>query len=189
MTVPGTLDHMAYYSQADGMIATITKDVPATAIRAIQPMFDHLRTTASTSLEGNQWTQLKPQEFDWALHPGGAAILAGAQQALHLNGSHLHASRNIYESYGNSSSPTVLIVLDELRKLGPGRDHVISASFGPGMMIEMCVMKRCRDVEVAPPIRVKKSSGKSYKLWLRMQSKFFSMMSRITGPGKVSKLE
>jgi type III polyketide synthase len=121
-----------------GMIATITERVPKTAIDAILPIFDHL-TADST-----------PADFDWAIHPGGAAILHGAQRSLNLSDDHIRASLKVYRSHGNSSSPTVLIVLDELRRMEKGRDNVVATSFGPGMTIEMCMMKRCRtgDLEV-----------------------------------------
>lgn len=189
LTVPGSLDHMSYCIQPDGMIATITKDVPIKAVGAIQPILDHLRAAANRSPKENEWTQLKPSEFDWALHPGGAAILQGAQQALQLSNSHLHASRNIYHSYGNSSSPTVLIVLEELQKMAHGRDHVVAASFGPGMMIEMCVMKRCRDDMSAQPLQKKKKLGKTRQLWPHLQCRLARMIRRISVPEPVRKVE
>lgn len=169
------------------MIATITKEVPTTALGAIQPMFDHLLAKTDTAHKQSSWAQLKPAEFDWALHPGGAAILHGAQQTLQLTDSHLNASRHVYQNYGNSSSPTVLIILDELRNIGAGRDHVVSASFGPGMMIEMCVMKRCREVAVAPPLPVKKNLNERYRLWLGIQSKLVKTMIRFAGFRHVEK--
>jgi hypothetical protein len=152
------------------MIATMTKDVPKTAIGAITPMFTHLNTPAS--IIHKHTTQARPSShdaFDWALHPGGAAILQGAKQALHLSDDHLRASLAIYSAYGNSSSPTVLIVLDQLRKMGKGRDDVVATSFGPGMMIEMCLLKRCRDVESVPPLGPR--LARNYRLWLALQSR------------------
>lgn len=127
-----------------GMIANITKDVPKTAIGAIRPMFDQLRHTLGMTYKHRSWMHAPPSKFDWAIHPGGAAILQGAQRTLHLTDDHIRASLEVYRSYGNSSSPTVLIVLDKLRQMGEGRDHVVATSFGPGLAIEMCVMKRCR---------------------------------------------
>lgn len=158
-----------------GMIATMTKDVPKTAVSAIIPMFDQLRSSAKASHKTkDQITPSVPSSFDWAVHPGGAAILQGAQQALHLTDDHIRASLDIYGAYGNSSSPTVLIVLDQLRKMGQGRDDVVATSFGPGMMIEMFLMKRCRDTDRVPPL----STGltKKYQLWLSLQSRLSRMV-------------
>lgn len=158
-----------------GMIASITKAVPKTAVSAITPMFSHLCNKPSTPVT------LDPEEFDWAIHPGGTAILQGAQQTLHLTDDHIRASLDIYSTYGNSSSPTVLIVLDQLRRMGQGRDNVVAASFGPGISIEMFLMKRCRNVPVAPPMSTSVSGGKRNKFWLGLQS----WMTRV---GKKSEL-
>lgn len=81
-------------------------------------------------------------DFDWALHPGGEAIIDGAKQVLGLTEEQLQASREIYRTRGNSSSATVLIVLDRLRSLGK-REHIVATSFGPGLAIEMAMLRRC----------------------------------------------
>lgn len=129
----------------------MTKDVPKTAIRAINPMLERLCGSSATT-SGKRQTQRmprKPSDSDWAIHPGGAAILEGAKQTLQLTDDHIRASLDVYKNYGNSSSASVLIVLDKMRGMGRGRDNVVATSFGPGMMIEMCLMKRYRDTGVA----------------------------------------
>jgi predicted naringenin-chalcone synthase len=133
------------------MIASITADVPRTAVSAISPLFEQLCDSAVNPHKSiSHETNHPPAEFDWAIHPGGAAILRGAQRSLNLVDDHIRASLNVYRSHGNSSSPTVLIVLDELRRMGKGRDNVVATSFGPGLTIEMCMMKRCRSTAVTP---------------------------------------
>jgi 3-oxoacyl-[acyl-carrier-protein] synthase III len=114
-------------------------------------------------------TTYTPTEFDWAIHPGGAAILRGAQQLLDLTDDHIRASLKVYRSHGNSSSPTVLIVLDELRRMGKGRDNVVATSFGPGLTIEMCMMKRCRSPEVAPRLWSNFWNSKRLSLFLLLR--------------------
>jgi type III polyketide synthase len=89
-------------------------------------------------------TSLQPADFDWALHPGGIAIIEGVRSSMGLAEEHLLATHEIYRTRGNSSSPTVLIVLDMLRSMGDGREHVVATSFGPGLSIEMAMLKRCR---------------------------------------------
>lgn len=158
------------------MIATLTKDVPKTAISAIQPMFEHLCASAQTESGKSSWAHLQPPAFDWAIHPGGAAILEGAQQSLHLTGDHIRASLDVYHNYGNSSSPTVIVVLDKLRHIGRGRDNIVATSFGPGMMIEMCVLKRCRQFDLVAPFDPK--LGKKYQLCLALRSSFATLLKR-----------
>ncbi|KAF3053787.1 t3pks [Didymella keratinophila] len=149
--IPGTKDHMSYSISPSGMIATITKEVPKAIVGAISAMFDQICNPTGTPLD--------PSTFDWAVHPGGLTILKSAQQAMKLTDNHIRASLHVYTEFGNSSSPTVLIVLDKLRRMGSGRDDVVATSFGPGLMIEMFRMRRCRDVETrqgtGPADRVK----------------------------------
>lgn len=82
--------------------------------------------------------------FDWALHPGGAKVLTGCQKMLGVSADHLRASYDVYRNHGNSSSATVLSVLDRLRQIGCGRDHVVGCAFGPGVAVEMCVLRKAK---------------------------------------------
>ncbi|KAH6642092.1 thiolase-like protein [Boeremia exigua] len=166
--IPGTEDHMSYSVSPTGMIATITKEVPKATVGAISRMFDQICKSDNGPLDSTT--------FDWAVHPGGLSILKGAQQAMNLTDEHIRASLDVYQKNGNSSSPTVLIVLDELRRMGKGRDDVVATSFGPGLMIEMFRMRRCRDVESRQAL----SPGvlaKAHRLGM-------SVVSRLTRSGK-----
>lgn len=138
-------------------------------------MFEQLRSKKATSSHRAPFAQLKPSSFDWAVHPGGATILRGAQQALNLTEDHLRASLKVYQSHGNSSSPTVLIVLDEMRQMGEGREHVVATSFGPGMTIEMCLMKRCSDDGRALPLRT--SNRAKHVVWQSLHSRLASLLN------------
>lgn len=141
MVVPDTTNQMSYDIRTNGMIATIGKDVPKTAVGAIPLLFNKLyHTTVRSKTEAGN--QPDPSLFDWAIHPGGAAILRGAQKAMSLTDDHIGASLDVYKSRGNSSSATVLIVLDKLRGMRNGREHVVATSFGPGITAEMILMRR-----------------------------------------------
>jgi len=118
--------------------------VPQKVVEAVRPMFERIRPSLTNKREEDLNGTLKPSDCDWALHPGGIAILKGAQAVLGLNQDQLRASMEIYQTRGNSSSPTVLLVLDRLRHMGEGRDKVVAMSFGPGLAIEAATMKRCR---------------------------------------------
>jgi type III polyketide synthase len=89
----------------------------------------------------------RKDDFDWALHPGGEAVIDNVKDTMGLTEHQLRATREIYKTRGNSSSPTVLIVLDKLRSMGRGSDQVIATSFGPGLTIEMAMLRRCREAE------------------------------------------
>jgi fungal type III polyketide synthase len=89
-------------------------------------------------------------DFDWAMHPGGATILSGAEKALSITPEHMRASYDTYINHGNSSSATILSVLDRLRHkdmdamapAGRVKDYVVGCAFGPGIAVEMCMLKR-----------------------------------------------
>lgn len=91
-----------------------------------------------------------PESFDWALHPGGSTILSGVERAMGITPEHMRASYDVYINHGNSSSATIISVMDRLRRkdmdeLAPGgkvKDFVVGCAFGPGIAIEMCMMKR-----------------------------------------------
>lgn len=143
--IPGTEDHMSYSVSPNGMIATITKQVPKATIGAIESNFNKICDSTDSPKAA--------KSFDWAIHPGGLAILKGAQQEMSLTDDHIRASLEVYREFGNSSSPTVLIVLNKLRKKDTGRDGVVATSFGPGLLIEMIYMQRCRNEYLLPRTR------------------------------------
>jgi type III polyketide synthase len=92
----------------------------------------------------------KAADFDWALHPGGATILSGVENAMDITAEHMRASYDTYINHGNSSSATIISVMDRLRQkdmddIAPGgkvKDFVVGCAFGPGIAIEMCMLKR-----------------------------------------------
>jgi len=63
---------------------------------------------------------------------------------------HMRASYDTYIKHGNSSSATVISVLNRLREkdmdeCAPGgkvKEFVVGCAFGPGISIEMCMLKR-----------------------------------------------
>jgi predicted naringenin-chalcone synthase len=71
----------------------------------------------------------------WAVHPGGTKIVAAVGEALELPTEALAASRGVFADYGNMSSPTVLFVLDRLRRENAPRPCV-ALGFGPGLVAE-----------------------------------------------------
>jgi predicted naringenin-chalcone synthase len=71
----------------------------------------------------------------WAVHPGGPRILESVEDALALENGFLDVSRDVLRRHGNMSSPTVLFVLERLRKAGAALPCVALA-FGPGLVVE-----------------------------------------------------
>lgn len=79
----------------------------------------------------------------WAIHPGSAKILDKLQEQLALDANALVASREVLARYGNMSSPTILFVLDEVRRraLALRGDYGVLLGFGPGLTLEAALLK------------------------------------------------
>lgn len=119
----------------------LKRSVSKHAVSAINPMFDRLLSRLRTQTRHDK---LDVGNFDWALHPGGRAIIDGVQRAMKLTEEQLRATREIYRHRGNSSSPSVLAVLDKLRSMTSLRAYVVAAAFGPGMSVEMSCFRNVR---------------------------------------------
>jgi predicted naringenin-chalcone synthase len=76
----------------------------------------------------------------WAIHPGGPRILQAAEDALGLDRQATQASREVLAECGNMSSPTVLFILDRLRRRGAARPCV-ALGFGPGLAAEAALFR------------------------------------------------
>lgn len=75
----------------------------------------------------------------WAVHPGGPRVLVSVQRALGLAPDAVATSREILAGHGNMSSPTVLFILDRLRRQQAPRPCVAMA-FGPGLVVEAALL-------------------------------------------------
>ena len=116
--------------------------VPVLAAAAVPPAFEDLIRT----IPSFQASEKPPvaADFDWALHPGGSTIITGVQNAMNITEEHLRASYEIYMNYGNSSSATIMAVMNQLRNIPEGKDNVVACAFGPGISLEMMVLRRRR---------------------------------------------
>jgi predicted naringenin-chalcone synthase len=76
----------------------------------------------------------------WAVHPGGPRILEAVEEGLTLPRGALTMSREVFAVCGNMSSPTVLFILDRLRRIDAPRPCVM-LGFGPGLMAEAALVR------------------------------------------------
>jgi predicted naringenin-chalcone synthase len=78
----------------------------------------------------------------WAVHPGGPRIMDVVEERLELDPLQLQASRNVLRDFGNCSSATVLLVLDQVLANGVDTgDHVVALAFGPGLTLYVALFK------------------------------------------------
>jgi predicted naringenin-chalcone synthase len=76
---------------------------------------------------------------EWAVHPGGRRILEVVEEQLELAPGAMAPSYEILDRFGNCSSATVLMVLEELPETaGP----VVAMAFGPGLTLYAALLER-----------------------------------------------
>jgi fungal type III polyketide synthase len=135
-------------TQNPGWKVVLTPRVPKLTQEAIPSTFADLMA----SLPPLPSTYRIASDFDWAMHPGGATILSGAEKVMRISPEHMRASYDTYINHGNSSSATIFSVLDRLRSkdmdsLAPGglvKEYVVGCAFGPGITVEMQRNRRRR---------------------------------------------
>ncbi|KAI0337244.1 polyketide synthase [Trametopsis cervina] len=141
-TVPETGGDITFDITPGGWHAGLTHRVPKIASTALPPAFASLTSRLPASSPA---APTDASEYDWAIHPGGAKVLLDAQKVMGLTPEHTRASWDVYRRHGNTSSATIFSVLSRLREpeMGKGRSHVLACAFGPGVVVEGCVLRRC----------------------------------------------
>jgi predicted naringenin-chalcone synthase len=91
----------------------------------------HVRE-AVTGLLGRHGLTLSDVD-GWAVHPGGPRILDVVAGRLDLAPGAMAESRAVLREHGNCSSPTVLLVLDRIRRREART--VVLLAFGPGLTL------------------------------------------------------
>ena len=129
--VPGTADAMSWKIGDNGFEMTLSARVAGHIV-------ENLRPWLAGWLEGRGLSV--SDVASWAIHPGGPRILDAVETALGLPRSATAESREILASFGNMSSPTVLFILDRLRRRRAPRPCV-SLAFGPGLAIEAALFR------------------------------------------------
>ncbi len=108
------------------------------ATRVPDLIVKHLRPWLDSWLGQNRLS--KGDVASWAIHPGGPRILTAVEEALNLDKSTTAVSREILESCGNMSSPTVLFILGRLRARR-ARRPCVALGFGPGLTVEATLFR------------------------------------------------
>jgi predicted naringenin-chalcone synthase len=124
--MPDSTDAMTWRIGDHGFRMTLSAAVPG-LIRA------HLSSWLDGWLSEHGLT--RDAVGSWAVHPGGPRILGAVEEALGLPDEALHHSREVLRQHGNMSSPTVLFIVDRLRRAQAPRPCVALA-FGPGLVVE-----------------------------------------------------
>lgn len=133
--VPSSEAHMAWDIGDHGFNMVLSAYVP-------ELIGSNIRAILSDILNKSG---LAPEDIDeWAVHPGGRAILDQIEEQLTLPATAMEMSRSVLRDYGNMSSPTVMFVLKGfLEEADTDRAMTCAIAFGPGLTVETAVLERC----------------------------------------------
>ncbi len=124
--IPDTRDAMRWSIGDHGFEMTLAPTLPGLIEHALrEPVEAWLHAAGLTATD-----------VAWAAHPGGPKILDAVERGLGLSSDALAASRDVLVRHGNMSSPTVLFVLDAVRRRGDSDRPVAMLGFGPGLAVE-----------------------------------------------------
>jgi predicted naringenin-chalcone synthase len=126
VTDTSTSDHMTWEVTDVGFRMGLSPQVPAVLSLHVRRLVDDLLARHGLTIA---------DVGGWAVHPGGPKILDVVEEQLELPPDALAASRGVLSAYGNCSSPTVLLVLDALRRRPHPPRRVVMLAFGPGLTL------------------------------------------------------
>jgi predicted naringenin-chalcone synthase len=85
---------------------------------------------------------ITPQQCHYFSHTGGPKILRGVASTFGVPEERLASSWHIMKNYGNLSGSSNISVLDHSRRSGERIDWAICAAFGPGISVELTLLRR-----------------------------------------------
>jgi len=124
--IPDSTDAITWRIGDYGFEMTLSARVPELILMHLRPWLVEWLATEGVRLEDVR---------GWAVHPGGPRIVRAVEEALSLDAEQTRTSRDVLADHGNMSSPTVLFILDRLRRSGMG-GPCVALGFGPGLVAE-----------------------------------------------------
>ncbi|MBW3613840.1 MAG: type III polyketide synthase [Actinobacteria bacterium] len=126
--------HMGWDVTEHGFRMALSPDVPAILAGHVKSTVDELLGRHGLGIA---------DVAAWAVHPGGPRILDVVGERLGLDEDQLGASREVLATAGNTSSATVLLILERVlatQPLAPGGPVVLMA-FGPGLTLYTALLR------------------------------------------------
>ena len=122
---------MAWRIGNHGFEMVLSARVPGVIERELRPFLDNWLGAQGLSVA---------DIATWAIHPGGPRILESCAQATGIGREDYAISQEVLGEFGNMSSPTILFILDRLRRRQAPRPCV-ALGFGPGLAVEAALFR------------------------------------------------
>lgn len=123
---PDSEDAMSWRVGDHGFNMTLSARVPGLIASYLKPWLTEWLAQRELSVA---------QVQSWAIHPGGPRVVDAVGESLGLSKEATAVSDEVLGECGNMSSPTVLFLIDRLRRRNAPRPCVAMA-FGPGLVVE-----------------------------------------------------
>jgi alkylresorcinol/alkylpyrone synthase len=121
-TWPDSLDIMGWRVDGSGLGVVLSPFVPPFVQKKLRPAADAMLAAQGLGIE----------DVDrFICHPGGAKVIEALETALDLGQGALDTEREVLREHGNMSAPTVLFILDRIRRRNLPPRSVLTA-LGPG---------------------------------------------------------
>ena len=131
---PKYREDLRYRTEGGRLRNQLSKRVPVIGAHTATDVATRLLARHGLSRDDVAW---------WAVHPGGTVVLAQVAKKLELADEALRFSYNVFENYGNMSSPSVLFVLRKIldsKQPQPGQKGMLLA-FGAGFSAFAALME------------------------------------------------
>lgn len=129
--IPESLQDMTWDAGDHGFDMTLSRRVPGLIASHLEPFVARL---------------IKPgidvHTCEWAIHPGGKAIIETVESVLKLERTSTVSSWNVLQRVGNLSSATILFVLQDIEQRNIAKKNILSIGFGPGLSVEGLLLSR-----------------------------------------------
>jgi len=124
-----TYELMTWTVKSDGFEMTLSPYVPFVLVEHIEAFVSKLLGPEKLSVRDIKY---------WGIHPGGPKIVEFISKKLGLEEAQLRATWHVLAEYGNCSSSTVLLVLEDILKQDQprGGEYGVLMAFGPGLTME-----------------------------------------------------
>lgn len=138
--IPGTFDLVKYHEKDDAVIfLDIAKELPDKIKEVLKGKVEGLLAPHGIAME----------DCTYSVHTGGPKVLKYVAESLSISKGRMASSWYCMKRWGNLSGSSNLVVLDHWRKLPPmvgdikpeSKQHVVCMSFGPGVGMELLLLK------------------------------------------------
>ena len=130
-TWPDTLDIMGWRVDPQGLGVIFARAIPPFAQANLRPAMESMLARGGRVMD----------DVDrFVCHPGGVKVIDALELSLSIGQGRLDHERDVLADHGNMSAPTVLFVLDRVRRAGLPNRSVVSA-LGPGFTASTVTLK------------------------------------------------